>query len=206
MSSCVLAYSGGLDTSVIQGWLQDQGHDVHAVYVDLGQPCVLKGRYGLALGLVGRFAEARAHLAPALAENSGVPELHRGMAEIEAALGNPAASVRHGREALRLMPDYTDAANNLAWTLATCYDPAIRNPAEAIALIETEALRSSDPYLLDSLAAAYAAAGSLDRAISTASRAAGEADRLGQSVNARDIRTRLALYRSGRPFVDSAPR
>jgi len=39
MSSCVLAYSGGLDTSVILGWLRDQGHDVHAVYVDLGQPC-----------------------------------------------------------------------------------------------------------------------------------------------------------------------
>ncbi len=39
MPNCVLAYSGGLDTSVILGWLQDQGYDVHAVYVDLGQPC-----------------------------------------------------------------------------------------------------------------------------------------------------------------------
>ena len=39
MPSCVLAYSGGLDTSVIQGWLQDEGYDVHCVYVDLGQPC-----------------------------------------------------------------------------------------------------------------------------------------------------------------------
>jgi argininosuccinate synthase len=39
MASCVLAYSGGLDTSVILGWLIDQGYDVHAVYVDLGQPC-----------------------------------------------------------------------------------------------------------------------------------------------------------------------
>ncbi len=39
MPSCVLAYSGGLDTSVILGWLMDKGHDVHCVYVDLGQPC-----------------------------------------------------------------------------------------------------------------------------------------------------------------------
>ena len=39
MSSCVLAYSGGLDTSVILGWLMDQGYECHAVYVDLGQPC-----------------------------------------------------------------------------------------------------------------------------------------------------------------------
>jgi argininosuccinate synthase len=35
----VLAYSGGLDTSVILGWLMDEGYDVHCVYVDLGQPC-----------------------------------------------------------------------------------------------------------------------------------------------------------------------
>jgi len=39
MEDCVLAYSGGLDTSVILGWLMDQGYGVHAVYVDLGQPC-----------------------------------------------------------------------------------------------------------------------------------------------------------------------
>ncbi|MBA4032308.1 MAG: argininosuccinate synthase [Planctomyces sp.] len=39
MPSCVLAYSGGLDTSVILGWLQDEGYDVHCVYVDVGQPC-----------------------------------------------------------------------------------------------------------------------------------------------------------------------
>ena len=38
MASCVLAYSGGLDTSVILGWLMDAGFEVHAVYVDLGQP------------------------------------------------------------------------------------------------------------------------------------------------------------------------
>ncbi|MDA1202627.1 MAG: argininosuccinate synthase [Planctomycetota bacterium] len=36
---CVLAYSGGLDTSVILGWLIEEGFDVVAVYVDLGQPC-----------------------------------------------------------------------------------------------------------------------------------------------------------------------
>jgi argininosuccinate synthase len=43
MPSCVLAYSGGLDTSVILGWLMDQGYQVHAVYVDLGQPCEDRG-------------------------------------------------------------------------------------------------------------------------------------------------------------------
>lgn len=39
MPSCVLAYSGGLDTSVILCWLQEQGYECHAAYIDLGQPC-----------------------------------------------------------------------------------------------------------------------------------------------------------------------
>ncbi|MDW8038081.1 MAG: argininosuccinate synthase [Thermoguttaceae bacterium] len=39
MARCVLAYSGGLDTSVILSWLLEEGYEVHAVYVDLGQPC-----------------------------------------------------------------------------------------------------------------------------------------------------------------------
>src|SRR5204863_2748605 len=38
MPSCVLAYSGGLDTSVILGWLQDEGYQVHCAYIDLSQP------------------------------------------------------------------------------------------------------------------------------------------------------------------------
>ncbi len=38
MPSCVLAYSGGLDTSVILSWLLQKGYEVHALYVDLGQP------------------------------------------------------------------------------------------------------------------------------------------------------------------------
>ncbi len=33
----VLAYSGGLDTSVTIRWLTDQGYEVHAVAVDVGQ-------------------------------------------------------------------------------------------------------------------------------------------------------------------------
>ena len=34
---CVLAYSGGLDTSAIVPWLVDRGYEVHALLVDVGQ-------------------------------------------------------------------------------------------------------------------------------------------------------------------------
>jgi spermidine synthase len=152
--------------------------------------------------LEGRYAEARVHLHRFLEANDGAAELHRAMAEIEAALGNSRASVRHSRAALHLRPDHTEAANNLAWTLATCHDPTIRNPAEAIQLIEDIALASNEPWLLDTLAAAYAAAGNFDLAVSTASRAASLAD----DVNAREIRDHLSLYRLGRPFIAPDPR
>jgi spermidine synthase len=163
------------------------------------------GRYGLALGLMGRYAEARVHLERALAVHTGTAELHRAMAEVEAALGHPRASVRHGREALRLSPEYIEAANNLAWTLATCHDPTVRDPAEAIRLIEAVASQSDDPWLLDTLAAAYAAAGDFDLAVSTASRAVSMADERDHAADAREIRARLSLYRLGRPFVDPGP-
>ncbi len=49
MKRAVLAYSGGLDTSVGIHWLTDQGYEVHAVAVDVGQredfePIVARGR------------------------------------------------------------------------------------------------------------------------------------------------------------------
>ncbi len=37
MKRAVLAYSGGLDTSVAIHWLRDKGYEVHAVAVDAGQ-------------------------------------------------------------------------------------------------------------------------------------------------------------------------
>ena len=40
---CVLAYSGGLDTSAMVPWLLDQDYEVHAVLVDVGQEEDLAG-------------------------------------------------------------------------------------------------------------------------------------------------------------------
>lgn len=37
VKNCVLAYSGGLDTSAIVPWLAEQGYAVHAVLMDVGQ-------------------------------------------------------------------------------------------------------------------------------------------------------------------------
>ena len=60
--SVVLAYSGGLDTSVLVGWLQDEGYDVHCLYVDLGQPCEDRAaimKKARALSAAGKWADWR---------------------------------------------------------------------------------------------------------------------------------------------------
>jgi tetratricopeptide (TPR) repeat protein len=160
------------------------------------------GMYGIALLRAGRYAEARVQLAPSLEMDGGSAGVHQAMAQIEAALGHPQASIRHSREALRLSPGDVSVLNNLAWTLATYEDPAIRDPAEAIRLIEPVARASNVPWLLDTLAAAYAAAQRFDLAVATASRAAELADQQGQAASAREIRARLSLYREAKPFVD----
>ncbi len=59
-----------------------------------------------------------------------------------------------------------------------------------------------DPAILDTLAAAYAAAGRFDAAVSTASGAADRAERMGKLHDASEFRARLSLYRQGRPYVD----
>jgi spermidine synthase len=86
--------------------------------------------------------------------------------------------------------------------LATSHDSSLREPDEAIRLIERIALESQDPGLLDTLAAAYAAAGRFNAAVTTASRAASGAEALGNETDASEFRARSSLYRRGEPYVE----
>jgi len=107
-------------------------------------------------------------------------------------------TIRHYREAVRIRPDFMRAANNLAWLLATARDPSLRDPALAVKLAEQALARlpTPDPSLLDTLAAAYAAAGRFDEAIATGQRAVAESEASGPPELTRDLRARLALYRT----------
>jgi tetratricopeptide (TPR) repeat protein len=162
------------------------------------------GHYGLALLRVGRFAEARDQLERALAVHGEIAELHVGMALASSQLGDFARAVHHGREALRLDPALDSAANNLAWILATSPDPHARNPEESIRIMGRllrEAERP-DPAHLDTLAAAYAAAGRFPDAIDTATRAEKLAREEQRSAMVEQIRVRLAGYREGESWIE----
>jgi argininosuccinate synthase len=89
----VLAYSGGLDTSVAIPWLSERGWEVVAVAVDVGQPGDLAGAVERALGLGAvdaRLVDARRRFAegyvfPALAMNA----LYQGRYPLISALSRP---------------------------------------------------------------------------------------------------------------------
>jgi tetratricopeptide (TPR) repeat protein len=163
------------------------------------------GRYGLALLRTGRFITARDLLERALADHDGVPELHAGMAVATSQLGDFERAVHHGRAALRLDPALVSAANNLAWILATSPDPRARNSEEAIRIMKRllgEAERPNSAHL-DTLAAAYAAAGRFSDAIATAMRAEKLARAGQRAAEAKKIHARLIRYRGGEPWIEA---
>ena len=88
--------------------------------------------------------------------------------------------------------------------LATSPDPTLRNGPEALALATDLCKKTQygNVQYLDTLAAAYAAAGRFDAAVATSERAAAIADQRGVSGLAGEIRSRSALYREGRDYVE----
>jgi arylsulfatase A-like enzyme/Tfp pilus assembly protein PilF len=162
---------------------------------------------GIALVELGRYPEAQAQLTRALAQDDEPAEIHVALGMAALGLGRHAEAIEHNREALRLDPDKFSAANNLAWMLSTHPDPALRNPEEALHIAESARERAigDDPDLLDTLAAAYAAVGRYEEAVDAEVDAIRTANVMDERGKARDFATRLALYRSGRSFVDGQP-
>ena len=107
------------------------------------------------------------------------------------------------RKALKIDPDYVEAQNNLAWTLAAHPNEQIRNGAEALRLAESVVKKQGQlPSYLDTLAAAYAEVGRFPEALATAKKAVAIATSQGNTAMAQDIQSRLQKYQSGKPWRD----
>ncbi len=157
---------------------------------------------GRALAQVGRVPEAIAHYQQALRLKPDFAEAHGHLAlALEQARRTPEA-IEHYEQALRVEPDYVMAQNNLAWLLATLAPAEGGDPVRAVGLAERACKLTSDrvaPYL-DTLAAAYAAAGRFTNAVATAQAAVDLARSSGQAQVVSEIQTRLELYRAGRAY------
>jgi Tfp pilus assembly protein PilF len=183
-----------------------------------GDPARAVAHYEKALALDPTLTEARANLAferlragdasaaaagleAALRAGADQPEVHVGLGDALSALGRESEAAAQYRAALAERPRWAQAANNLAWILATSHDPAVRAPEEAVhwARIAAEASGRRDPSILDTLATSLAAAGHRDEALRTADEAVARAEKSGDSKLAASLRAhRDAL-------VDAAP-
>jgi tetratricopeptide (TPR) repeat protein len=148
------------------------------------------------------------YYAKALQINPDNAFTHEGLAASFCHQGRIEKCIAEYREALRLIPDLGTSLNNLSWILATTRDEKYRNGVEAVKLAE-QACRQTDlqnPFALDTLAAAYAAAGRYTDAVETAEKALLLVpESVKQSKLAREIYDRLLLYKSGKAFVAPPP-
>jgi tetratricopeptide (TPR) repeat protein len=107
-------------------------------------------------------------------------------------------------EAVRLDPRDAEPQRALAWLLATCPDPTIRNGVKAVqaATKACELTQWKDAAALDTLAAACATAGDFEAAVKWQLKAIA----LGlPGENARQREARLLLYRQQQPYREAIP-
>lgn len=157
---------------------------------------------GAALLQLGHLDQAIACCREALRRNAADAQAHLTLAGALARRGNVAEAIRHYDDALRWRGEWPQAALGLAWAVATWSDAGPQDVARAVELAERVAadLDRPDPWVLDTLGAAYAAAGRFDDAVRVAEHARRAAESAGPATLVQQIERRLALYRAGRPF------
>jgi len=108
------------------------------------------------------------------------------------------------RETHRIDPDNVLVMNGLAWLLATKQDADRKDGEEAVAIalqvINLVGINASSKYL-DTLAAAYAAAGNFDQAVYTQKQALQLARKKGNRMT-REYTHRLKRYQSGQRYKE----
>jgi spermidine synthase len=151
---------------------------------------------------VGEADVALRHFKEALQTDPHNADVYYDLALFLSKLGRTADAIKHYSEALRLKPYYVYAANNLAWIYSTHENPEFRDGEKAVKLAESvcDIGRCNDPALLDTLAAAYAETGRFKEAQLTAREAADLAQSTGYDSLAKEIKSRIKLYESNRPF------
>ena len=105
---------------------------------------------------------------------------------------------------MKLAPKNAELANLLAWILATQGGASKSEAMEAVMLAErvTQQTDHKDATNLDTLAAAYAAAGRFDDATQTAQLAVSLVPQNGSKDEVAQMRRRLRRYQKRQPYVE----
>jgi tetratricopeptide (TPR) repeat protein len=162
-------------------------------------PLNVSGHYNL-----GRALAERGQVELAVQSFQKVIELspedadaHQSLARALVVQNKVAEAMYRYRRTLEIEPDRVGALLDLAWIIATVPDVELRVPAEGVRLAEraVRLTNGTNATALDTLAAAYAAAGQTANAVMTAERALKVAMEAGEKALAADIGARLQRYR-----------
>ena len=150
----------------------------------------------------GRLRESVQHSRRVIELDPASSQAHFNLASVYILEGAASEALQHLDRALRLQPNWVPAMNTTARILATHPDPELRNADRAVRLAQRAAQLTGrkDVATLDTLSAAYAAAGKFKLAASTAETALQLAVSNKQPKAAARIRARLGKYqqRGGR--------
>ena len=173
------------------------------------RPSYTLARFNLAnlLALQGNYQEATQHFRRALEEIPNQPMEQYKFALLLLEDDKPHEAIKELRKTVQLSPDAPEAINTLAWVLATHHDPALRDPTHALELATRAAKITghADPSILDTLAAAYAANGHYEKAVSTAQHTLSLLSGSASSPLAKRLKTRLDLYQNSMPYYEQQP-
>jgi tetratricopeptide (TPR) repeat protein len=163
-------------------------------------PSNASGHYNLGRALAERGQTDRAiqsyHKAIELAPEDA--DAHQSLARALVTQNQLAEAIYRYRRTLEIEPDRVGALLDLAWIIATAPNVELRVPAEGVRLAEraVRLTNGTNATALDTLAAAYAGAGEIDRAIATAESALKVALESQEAELATQIRKRLDSYRT----------
>jgi tetratricopeptide (TPR) repeat protein len=156
---------------------------------------------GIALQSQGEIDEGISHFRRSLEITPENPEANYNLGKALVMKGRLDEAVEHIREAVRLKPGWPAPLDHIAQILITHPDPKMRDSNEAIAFAERAAklTKYQNAAILDTLAAAYAAAGRFEQAVKTAEAALELASAAQDDKLIIRLRKQLQLYRQGIP-------
>jgi protein O-mannosyl-transferase len=152
----------------------------------------------------GKFPEAIDAFTRSIRARPNEASVYSKLGEVMKQQGRIKEAVAQHRQAVQIDPEYAPSLNNLAWILATCKDPEIRNPTGAVQFAEKvcELTGFKDQNCLDTLAAAYAAAGQFEKAVQTTQKAVELAKTAKDDAGVRDILQKQKLYEAKQPYIE----
>jgi protein O-mannosyl-transferase len=157
---------------------------------------------------LGRVPEAEAALREAVQIEPDHPDWHTRLGNVLVRERRWVEALAEFRAAVDLKSNDPVPYNTAAWILATHPDRNLRDGKQAVVLALKAAAITQDKNgdILDTLAAAYAEAGDFTKAQIAAQKAVDLATEVKATARASEIRARLALYRAGKPYHESAAR